>query len=149
MDGGRDFAASRRLASLTEKFHDKQYRDSYVASHTHGVLAQQMRNFRGDLSQADYAEKTGKQKTVIGRLESPAYAGWSLRTMLEIARKENVAVIVRFVDFPTFLKFTDDMSDRALKPPSYDPDAALVGQKESTTKSQAATDSLEKEETSG
>jgi hypothetical protein len=120
MDGGLDPADSRRLARLAEKFHDKQYRDSYVASHTRGVLAQQMRNFRGDLSQAEYADKIGKQKTVIGRLQNPGYAGWSLRTMLEIAGKENVAVLVRFVDFPTFLGFTDDLSDESLHPRAYD-----------------------------
>jgi hypothetical protein len=81
-----------------------------------------MRNFRGDRSQAEYAENVGKQKTVIGRLESPAYAGWSVRTMLEIARKEDVAVIVRFVDFPTFLRFTGDLSEQALRPASYNQD---------------------------
>jgi hypothetical protein len=112
-------AGSRRIASLAEKFHNKQYRDAYVGAHTRGVLARQMRNFRGDLSQVEYAIKIDKQKTVVGRLESPAYAGWSLRTMLEIARKENVAVIARFVDFPTFLSFTEDTSDDALHPQSY------------------------------
>jgi len=121
MDEGRGLAASRRLLSLAEKFRDKQYRDSYVASHTRGILAQQMRNFRGALSQAEYAEKIGKQKTVVGRLENPGYAGWSLRTMLEIARKENIAVLVRFVDFPTFLGFTNDFSKKALHPDAYDP----------------------------
>jgi hypothetical protein len=120
MDGEFGAADSHRLMSLAEKFHDKRYRDGYVAAHTRGVLARQMRNFRGDLSQADYATKIGKQKTVIGRLENPAYGGWSLRTMREIAQKENVAVLVRFVDFPTFLGFTDDMSEESLHPRAYD-----------------------------
>jgi hypothetical protein len=111
---------SRRITSLAGKFHDKQYRDGYVAAHTRGVLARQMRNFRGELSQAEYAAKIDKQKTVVGRLENPAYGGWSVRTMLDIARKENVGVIARFVDFPTFLGFTDDMSDGALCPKAYD-----------------------------
>jgi hypothetical protein len=120
MDGERDLVASHRLLSLAEKFHDKRYRDGYVAAHTRGVLARQMRNFRGQLSQADFAAKIGKQKTVVGRLESPAYGGWSLRTMLEIAGQEDVAVLVRFVDFSTFLGFTDDMSDESLHPHAYD-----------------------------
>jgi hypothetical protein len=113
-------ANSHRLRVLAERFHDKQYRDGYVAAHARGVLARQMRNFRGELSQAEYAAKIGKQKTVVGRLENPAYGGWSVRTMLEIARNENVAVIARFIDFPTFLSFTDDVSDYALHPLSYD-----------------------------
>jgi hypothetical protein len=123
MNGERSPVTSHRLPSLSEKFRDKQYRDSYVASHARRVLAEQMRNFRGHLSQADYAAKLDKQKTVVGRLENPAYGGWSVRTMLEIARKENVAVFVRFVDFPTFLKYTDDLSDGALLPRSYNQDA--------------------------
>lgn len=121
MDGERDLAPSHRLLRLAEKFRDKRYRDGYVASHTRGVLAQQMRNFRGTRSQAEYATKIKKQKTVVARLENPAYTGWSLRTMLEIAREEDVAVIVRFVDFPTFVGFTNDLSDDALSPRSYDP----------------------------
>jgi|SRR6516162_892031 hypothetical protein len=122
MDGELHLANSRRLSSLTEKFHNKQYRDGYVAAHTRRVLAEQMRNFRGSLSQADFAEKLGKQKTVIGRLENPAYGGWSVRTMFEIARKLNVAVFARFVDFPTFLKYTNDLSDGALNPTPYEPE---------------------------
>lgn len=119
MDGEHGLAASHRLLSLAAKFRDKQYRDGYVASHTRRVLAEQMRNFRGELSQADFSEKIGKQKTVVARLENPAYGGWSLRTMLEIARKRDVAVFIRFVDFPTFLKYTDDLSDSALQPEQY------------------------------
>jgi hypothetical protein len=119
MEGERDLVASHRFPTLAEKFHDKQYRHGYVAAHTRGVLARQMRNFRGELSQADFAAKIGKQKTVVGRLENPGYGGWSLRTMLEIAREEDVAVLARFVDFPTFLGFTDDMSDEAFCPRAY------------------------------
>jgi hypothetical protein len=119
MDDERDLVASHRFLSLAEKFQNKDYRDGYVAAHTRGVLARQMRNFRGELPQADFAAKIGKQKTVVSRLENPAYSGWSLRTMLEIARKENVAVFVRFVDFPTFLKYSNDMSDSAMRPSAY------------------------------
>ena len=122
MDGERGLVASHRFPRLAEKFHDKRYRDGYVAAHTRGVLARQMRNFRGQMSQSDFATKIGKQKTVVGRLENPAYGGWSLRTMLEFARKQDVAVLVRFVDFPTFLGFTDDMSDESLHPQAYDQD---------------------------
>jgi hypothetical protein len=112
MDEEQSPASSRRLASLAKKFQDKQYRDGYVASHTRRVLADQMRNFRGSLPQTEYAAKIDKQKTAVGRLENPAYGGWSLRAMLEVARKENVAVLCRFVDIPTFLKLSDDLSKR-------------------------------------
>jgi hypothetical protein len=119
MEGERDPAVSNRLIRLAAKFHDKQYRDAYVAARAREMLAKQMREFRGDLSQAEYAEKVGKQKTVVGRLENPGYSGWSLRTMLDIARKEDVAVIAQFVDFSTFLSFTDDMSNDAFHPQGF------------------------------
>jgi hypothetical protein len=122
MDEEPHLVDSHRINSLKKRFRDKQYRDGYVAAHTRRVLAEQMHNFRGELSQADFAGRLGKQKTVIARLENPAYGGWSLRTMLEVARKLNVAVFVRFVDFPTFLKYSSDLSDKALDPQPYDQD---------------------------
>jgi Helix-turn-helix len=112
-----------RLISLAKRFRDKRYRDGYVAAHTRNVLARQMRNFRGDLSQAKFAELIGKRPTQVQRLENPAYTGWSLRTMIEIARKLNVGVIVRFVDFPTFLTYSGDLSDEATHPAPYNDDA--------------------------
>jgi hypothetical protein len=118
MEAERDPVPSRKEV-LAEKFRDKRYRDSYVATSTRGVLALQMRNFRGDRSQADFGVEIGKRQTVVSRLENSAYGGWSLRTMLEVARKLNVAVFCRFVDFPTFLKLSDDLSDEALFPASY------------------------------
>jgi hypothetical protein len=119
MNAEHDRADSHRSRRLAEKFHDKNYRDGYVAAHTRSVLARQMRNFRGQRSQAEYAALIAKRQTIISRLESSAYGSWTLRTMLQIARKENVAILMRFVDFPTFLSFTDDMSDEALLPQSY------------------------------
>jgi hypothetical protein len=120
MDGERDPADSPRLSSLAEKFRDKRYRDGYIAAHSRGVLARQMRNFRGELSQAEFGALIDKRQTVVSRLESSAYGGWSLRTMLDIARKQNVAILVRFVDFPTFLKYSGDMSESALRPAPYE-----------------------------
>jgi hypothetical protein len=120
MDGERNLAVFHRLSSLWEKFRNKRYRDGYVAAHTRSVLARQMRNFRGARSQAEFGALIGKRQTVVSRLESPAYGSWTLRTMFEVARKMNVAVFVRFVDFPTFLRYTDDMSDDALDPKGYD-----------------------------
>jgi DNA repair exonuclease SbcCD nuclease subunit len=113
-------AVSHRIRSLIEKMRDKRYRDGYVAAHTRQILAKQMREFRGDLSQTEFAEEMGKRQTVISRLENPSYVGWTLSTMFEIARKQNVAVFVRFVDFPTFLRLSEDMSENALHPRAYD-----------------------------
>jgi hypothetical protein len=120
MDGERFPADFQRLLALAENFHDKRYRDNYVAAHTRHILARQMRNFRGDLSQGEFGELIGKRQTVVSRLENPNYGAWQLRTMFEVARNRNVAVFARFVDFPTFLKYTNDLSDSAMHPKHYD-----------------------------
>jgi hypothetical protein len=116
-------ANSLRLVVLAQKMADKAYRDAYVASHTRRFLAKQMREFRGDLSQGEFGRRLGKPQTIVSRLEDPGYSGWSLRTVLETAASLNVAAFVRFVDFPTFLKYTLDMSENAMRPHSYDPSA--------------------------
>jgi transcriptional regulator with XRE-family HTH domain len=116
----RPQSASSRFFKLAQQFRDKEFRDTYVAAHTRRFLARQMRKFRGDLSQTEFAEQLGKQQTIVSRLENPNYSGWTLSTLLEIANKLNVGVIVRFVDFPSFLKFTDDFSESAVHPASYE-----------------------------
>ena len=111
---------SHRLVRLAEKMHDKGYRDGYVAAHNRQVLAKQMREFRGEKSQTDFAQKIDKRQTIVSRLENPNYSGWTLGTLFEIASKLDVAVFVRFVDFPTFLKYTGNQSESALHPAQYD-----------------------------
>jgi hypothetical protein len=123
MDAEQDLADSPRSVHLADRFRDKRYRDRYVASHTRRFLARQMRKLRGDRSQTDFGDVLGKRQTVVSRLENPAYNGWSVRTMLEIAEKLNLAVFARFVDFPTFLRLTKDMSDAAGRPLEYNQDA--------------------------
>src|SRR5262245_27153895 len=99
----RHLAASPRLRSLIEKFCDKAYRDSYIAAHSRRFLARQMRKFRGEKSQTDFGALLEKRQTVVSRLEDPNYGKWTLQTLFDVAAKLNVAVLVRFVDIPTFL----------------------------------------------
>jgi hypothetical protein len=113
-------ANSHRLTRLAEKMHDQRYRDGYIAAHTRQVLAKQMRSFRGEKSQTEFAAFLDKRQTVVSRLENPSYSGWTLGTLFEIASKVGVAVFVRFVDFPTFLKYSDDQTGEALHPRPYD-----------------------------
>lgn len=110
-----------RFARLIAKFRGKAYRDSYVRSHTKQFLARQMRAFRGDKSQKEFAKMIGVSQSVVsGRLENPNYGKSNLQTLFNVAEKLNVAVFVRFVDYPTFLGLTKDMSDTAIRPLEYD-----------------------------
>jgi hypothetical protein len=120
MSTERSRARFPRILRLAEKLRSFKYRHSYVGAHIRQFLARQMREMRGDISQAEFGAKIGKPQNVISRLEDPAYGKWTLSTLLEIAEKLDKALVVRFVDFPTFLKATDDQSDFAAAPPSYD-----------------------------
>ena len=139
MDEERQSAGFPRWARLIEKFRDKEYRDSYVASHTRRFLARQMRKFRGEKSQSDFGETIDKPQTIVSRLEDPGYGPKTLQTMFETAARLNLAVIARFVDFPTFLKLTDDMSDEASFPQPYSEQELLKMAELRETQSQAAT----------
>jgi hypothetical protein len=120
MDEEPHAVGSHRLRSLAEEFHNKEFRDTYVAAHTRRFLARQMRKFRGEMSQTEFAGLIDKQQTIVSRLENPNYSGWTLGTLLEIANKLNVGLFVRFVDFPTFLKYTAVQSETAMRPAAYD-----------------------------
>ncbi len=109
-----------RLLRLAEKFRKKAYRDRYVEAHSKQFLARQIRELRGQQSQAEFGDVIGKAQTIVSRLENPYYGKWNLSTLFDVAAKLNRAVIVRIVDFPTFLRLTEDLSDEAAAPLSYD-----------------------------
>jgi hypothetical protein len=69
----------------------------------------------------------------VSRLEDPNYGKWTLQTLFDVAAKLDIAVVVRFTDFPTFLRTTDDRSPSAIFPSSYDQTAVDDLGKESTT----------------
>ena len=113
-------AHSRRLSSLAKKLRNKRYRDGYLSSHTRMFLANQLVSLQGEMSQKEFGELLGKAQPIISRLQNPDYGKYTLQTLLDIASKLNIALIVRFVDFPTFINFTSDFSDEALRPTQFD-----------------------------
>jgi hypothetical protein len=113
---------SHRVTSLAKKLRSKKYRDSYLSSHIRMFLANQLSSLRGEMSQQEFGQLLGKPQPIVSRLQNPDYGKYSLQTLLEIASKLDVALLVRFVDYPTFLKITSDFSDEALRPASFDPE---------------------------
>ena len=114
-------ATSHRVASLAKKLRSKKYRDSYLSSHTRMFLANQIASMRGEMSQKEFRELLGKPQPIVSRLQNPDYGKYTLQTLLDISSKLDVALIVRFVDYPTFMTFTNDFSDEALRPSTFDP----------------------------
>lgn len=110
-----------RNERLVKKLSKKAYRDAYLGSRIRQFLAHQMRSFRGDRTQAEFGRILDQSQSVISeRLESPAYGKWNLQTLLHIASKLDVALLVQFVDYPTFLKFTDEITDETVRPAPFD-----------------------------
>jgi transcriptional regulator with XRE-family HTH domain len=71
------------------------------------------------MSQEEFGRLLGKPQSVVSRLEDPEYGKVTLQTLLDIASKLDVALIVRFADYPTYLNVTSDVSPRALRPPRF------------------------------
>lgn len=113
-------ADSRRTSSLAQKLRDKAYRHSYVSQHLRTFLADQVRSLRGELSQKAFGKIIGKPQSVISRIEDNESDGMlSLQTLLDIASKLGIALVVRFVDYPNFIRITSDYSERALVPEPF------------------------------
>jgi hypothetical protein len=111
--------ASHRFARLAPKLADKSYRDSYVSTQMRTWLADQVRALRGDLTQTEFGKLIGKPQTVVSRLEDPDYGKLTLETLLDVASKLDIALLVRFVDHVTFLVATNNFSESALRPAAY------------------------------
>lgn len=123
MPDGQRHASSHRFARLVPKLAEEAYRNSYVAHQTRQFLARQVRALRGDKSQKAFGTFLDKPQSVVSRLEDPNYGKWTLQTLFDVAASLDRAVIVRIVDFPTFLRFTSNMTDAAACPESYNQEA--------------------------
>lgn len=110
-----------RNERLAKKLRNKAYRDAYLGSRIRQFLAHQMRSFRGDRTQAEFGRILGQPQSVISeRLKSPSYGKWNLQTLLDIASKLDVALIVQFVDYTTFVKFTHEITEDTVRPAPFD-----------------------------
>jgi transcriptional regulator with XRE-family HTH domain len=107
------------LRRLARSFADRSYRHAYMGRHLRAFLAIQMRALRGTRTQKEFGDLVGKPQSVISRLEKQADKNISIQTLIDIAAKLDVAVIIRFIDFPTFLKYTEDQSEIATFPEPY------------------------------
>jgi transcriptional regulator with XRE-family HTH domain len=115
-------ASGKRLSRterLTEQFKNEKFRKHYFARQLKIFLAAQIRALRGNRTQAQFGDLIGKPQSVVARLERESYGKVNLQTLIDIATKLDIALVIRFVTFPTFLEWTKDYSAQALAPESY------------------------------
>jgi hypothetical protein len=130
---------SRRAAELGASLDEggPEFRASYMAHHLRAFLADQIRALRGDRSQREFGVVIDKPQSVVSRLEDEEYGKVSLQTLIDVATKQDIAIVVRFVDFPTFLRITSDLSDQAIAPRPYDSAARQEIERLATAKSES------------
>jgi transcriptional regulator with XRE-family HTH domain len=116
---GNAISRPARIRRLAKSLGKPGFRHAYMARQLKLFLAQQIRALRGDLSQSEFGMRVRKPQSVISRLEKQADKQISIQTLIDIAASLDIAVLIRFVDFPTFLRVTEDFSDAAIAPPSY------------------------------
>jgi transcriptional regulator with XRE-family HTH domain len=106
---------------LVEKLSNREYRDAFVAEGVKSWVARQIRALREQrkLSQSELGELCSKPQNAISRLEDPDYGQMSLQTLLELASAFDVALSVKFVDYPAFLRETKDTSTQSMLVDSF------------------------------
>ncbi len=100
------------------KFSNSDYRASYLEGAVRSSIAYQVQALRSkaSLTQGEFASAIGKTQSVVSRLENPDYGKVTVQTLLDIAIARDVALVVRFVDYPTFFGFADKMAEEELQP---------------------------------
>lgn len=119
MEAEKKNIISERLSRLAPQLEDKEFRDGYLEGHVKMFIAEQIKCLRGDKSQKEFAKELGTTQSVVSRLENPEYGKVTIQTLLEIASKLDIALLVRFASYPEFLEVTSDFSENAFKPKPF------------------------------
>ena len=100
---------------------DPQARKAFVAEEIASRLPMKIRSLRiaQGLSQQQLARRMGKKQTWVSKLEDPNYAGFSLRTLLEMACALEVGLEVDFVAFSRLLDRALNFSEADLHVPRF------------------------------
>ena len=105
-------------------------------------LARQIKSLRGRLSQEEFAKTLGMPRTTLSRLENARRACISLRTLLRIAAKLDIGLVVYFDDRKKFDLESAPLR-RALGRPPLDVVARITPLDAITRKSRALSRKME------
>ena|SRR5271166_1110853 len=116
-----------------DPFLDKEYRDEYLDGYVKSSIANQIHALRVNaaLTQYEFAAKLGTTQSIVSRLEDAEYGSVTVSTLLKIAKQNDVALNIRFVDYPTML--TCDVSADAARVDSIFESYELYKQGEAIT----------------
>jgi len=98
--------------TLLTELRDKDYRDEYMQTYVRTGIAHQIQALRNHLgmTQADFAIAIDKKQSVVSRLENTEYGKASVQTLLDIASKLDIGLLVQFCDFGDFIDRATDLA---------------------------------------
>ncbi|MDX2205660.1 MAG: helix-turn-helix transcriptional regulator [Hyphomicrobiaceae bacterium] len=109
---------------LVEKLSKPEYRHAYVSEHVRRGIAHQVRAMREQPSrgwnQGELSRRLDKPQSTVSRIEDPGYGKVTVQTLLELAAAFDVALSIRFVDFPTFVSATRALTDASMQVDGFD-----------------------------
>ena len=100
----------------------KTVRGLHLANRIRILIPHQIRALREsrNWTQKELADRAGKSQAVISRLENPAYASFTLKTLLELAEALDVALLVKYVSYNRFLNEFKNLDSESLAPVSFE-----------------------------
>ena len=119
-----NYASTTKLQKIWQKFSNKNFRESFVASHLSSNIANQIATMREDCgwTQEQLAAASGMKQSRISALEDPSLKSVTLRTLKRIAGAFDVAVVVRFVRYSDVARWAADPSPDQISVPPFNRD---------------------------
>jgi DNA-binding XRE family transcriptional regulator len=101
-----------------EKLRRRGYRKAYLRDSVTSWIVYQIQALREqrEWTQGTLAKEAGTSQPAIARAEKPDYGKWNLSTLIDLAAAFDVGLQVRFVDWPTFVRWTDNVGSELYVP---------------------------------
>jgi transcriptional regulator with XRE-family HTH domain len=109
-------------SKLWVRLAEPEYRNALVSSTIAARIAVRIYNLRKKLgwTQTKLADEAEMKQARISLLEQADYENCSINTLKRIAAAFNVAVIVDFVSFRDFIKWSSDIDSESAAPQCFD-----------------------------
>lgn len=108
-----------KFLRLAPSLADDEFRNSYFSRKVKLFLAAQIKALRGKTTQVNFGREVGKPQSVVSRLEKQNVSGVNIQTLIDIAKAKKVGLLIRFVPFDEFLRYTENFSEEAISPPPF------------------------------
>ncbi|MDO8432165.1 MAG: helix-turn-helix transcriptional regulator [Candidatus Binatus sp.] len=111
-----------KFKKLWAMLRDEDARNAFVSSTIAARLAVRIYNLRKQAgwTQPELAERAHMKQARISVLEQGDYENFTFSTLKKIAAAFNVAIVIDFVSFPEFLRWSESLTAESAGPDSFD-----------------------------